>query len=85
MYLLKYPANKDTEYTIPSNVTNIADYAFEDSHLTRLFMPDVPPTCEEKAFEGVNKVAMTLVVPSGCYDSYWMHPVFGKFKIEEMD
>ena len=83
--LLKYPANKGNEYKIPWDITRISDYAFEDSHLTRLFMPSVPPTCDEKAFEGVNKVAMTLVVPQGCHDAYWVHPVFGNFKIEEMD
>lgn len=83
-YLLKYPANKGTEYQIP-NVTYIADYAFEDSHLTRLYMPAIPPSCNEKAFNGVNRATMTLVVPKGSYDSYWLHTVYGKFRIEELD
>ncbi len=83
--LIKYPANKGNEYTLPQDhkITRIDDYAFEDSHLTRLFMPPVPPSCTEKAFEGVDKVTMTLVVPKGCHDSYWMHPVYGKFRMEE--
>lgn len=83
--LLKYPANKGTEYSIPNYITHIGDCAFEDSHLSRLTMPIVPPSCTEDAFKGVNLVALTLVVPKGAHDSYWAHPVFGKFKIEEME
>ena len=83
--LVKYPANKGNEYTIPNNVNEIGDCAFEDSHLSRLTMPTVPPTCKEDAFKGVNFIVLTLVVPKGSHDSYWLHPVFGKFKIEEMD
>lgn len=82
--LVKFPANKGNEYTIPNNVTEIGDCAFEDSHLSRLMMPIVPPTCKEDAFKGVNKVTLTLVVPKGAHDSYWLHPVFGKFNIEEI-
>ena len=47
-------------------------------------MPAVPPTCHENPFFGVNMVALTICVPNGCFDSYWMHPVFGKFNIEEL-
>ena len=83
--LAKYPANKGNEYTIPNNVNEIGVCAFEDSHLCRLTMPAVPPTCKGDAFKGVNKVTLTLVVPKGAHDSYWLHPVFGKFNIEEMD
>lgn len=83
--LVKYPANKGNEYAIPNNVNEIGDCAFEDSHLSRLTMPTVPPTCKEDAFKEVNLIALTLVVPKGSHDSYWLHPVFGKFKIEEMD
>lgn len=82
--LVKFPANKGNEYTIPNNVTEIGDCAFEDSHLSRLMMPIVPPTCRGDAFKGVNKVTLTLVVPKGAHDSYWLHPVFGKFNIEEI-
>ena len=48
-------------------------------------MPIVPPSCTENVFKGVNIIALTLVVPKGAHDSYWLHPVFGKFNIEEMD
>ena len=82
--LVKYPANKGNEYTIPNNITEIGQCAFEDCHLSKLMMPTVPPTCKESAFKGVNKVSLTLVVPKGAYDSYWIHPVFGKFNIEEI-
>ena len=81
--LVKYPANKGTEYTIPSDTHQIGDYAFEDSHLSTLVMPTIPPTCKDEAFIGINKIALTLIVPKGSYDSYWLHPVFGKFNIEE--
>ena len=83
--LIKYPANKGTEYTIPNNISEIGNCAFEDCHLSRLTMPTVPPTCKENAFKGVNIIALTLVVPKGSQNSYWLHPVFGKFNIEEMD
>ena len=82
--LLNYPANKGTEYLIPNYITAIADCAFEDSHLSKLTMPAVPPSCTEDAFRGVNLIALTLVVPKGSHDSYWSHPVYGKFNIEEM-
>ena len=82
--LLKYPANKGTEYSIPDYITAIEDCAFEDSHLSKLTMPAVPPSCTEDAFRGVNLIALTLVVPKGSHDSYWSHPVYGKFNIEEM-
>lgn len=83
--LLKYPANKGTEYSIPNSINEIGDCAFEDCHLSRLTMPIVPPSCTDDAFRGVNLVALTLVVPKGAHDSYWTHPVYGKFKIEEME
>ena len=68
------------------NVNVIGDYAFEDCQLTTLtFENSIPPTCGDKAFEGVNPVTLTIKVPKGSYDSYWVHPVFGKFKIEEID
>lgn len=82
--LVKFPANHGNEYVVPSRVAEIADYAFEDCHLTRLTMPIVPPSCTGFAFFGVNMVALTLVVPKGAHDSYWAHPVLGKFNIEEM-
>lgn len=82
--LVKYPANKGNEYTLPNDVTSISSCAFEDSHLIKLIMPSVPPTCQEDAFKGVNMVVMTLVVPKGSHDSYWLHPVYGKFNIEEI-
>ena len=83
--LVKYPANKGNEYTIPNDVTSIDSCAFEDSHLSKLIMPPIPPSCQESAFKGVNMITMSLVVPKGSHDSYWLHPVFGKFNIEEMD
>ena len=85
LVLEKYPANKGTDYIVPEKTVTIRDNAFEDCQLTRLTMPPVPPTCDINAFKGVNIIAITLVVPKGSHDSYWLHPVFGKFQIEEMD
>ena len=82
--LVKYPANKGCEYTITKDIIRIGDCAFEDSHLSRLIMPMVPPSCKEDAFCGINKIALTLIVPEEAYDSYWIHPVFGKFNIEKI-
>lgn len=84
-HLLKYPANKGYEYIIPNNTTHISKYAFEDSHLTKLTMPAVPPSCTAEAFYGVDISKITLVVPKGSHSSYWMHPVFEKFRIEEKE
>lgn len=85
--LVKFPANKGSEYTIPEYTKKIRDCAFEDSHLTRLTMPSVPPTCPwcGDPFKGVDIASLTLVIPKGSHDSYWTHPVFGKFNLEEMD
>lgn len=84
--LIKYPANKGTEFTIPKEVGEICDLAFEDSQLTTLTITNpIPAKCTDDAFEGVNPVTLTIKVPKGSYDSYWVHPVFGKFNLEEMD
>ena len=83
--LIKYPANKGTEYKIPEVTKFISVGAFEDCQLTRLIMPQIPPSCEEESFKGVNLAALTFVVPKGSYDSYWLHPIYGKFNLEEMD
>ena len=84
--LLKYPANKGTEFKIPKNVVEICDLAFEDSQLTTLTITNpIPCRCTDDAFKGINPVTLTIKVPKGSYDSYWVHPVFGKFKIEEID
>ena len=69
--LVKYPANKGTEFTPPKIVNVISDYAFEDCQLTTLtFENPVPPICGDKAFEGVNPVTLTIKVPKGSYDSF---------------
>ena len=60
-------------------------YAFEDSHLSKLIMPIVPPSCPESAFKGVDMTALTLMVPKKAHDSDWIDSVFGKLKIEDMD
>ena len=83
--LVKFPANKGKEYIIPNNVTKIGAYAFEDSHLSKLIMPIVPPSCPESAFKGVDMTALTLMVPKKAHDFYWVDSVFGKLKIEDMD
>lgn len=83
--LEKFPANHASEYELPAETQTISDLAFEDCHLTRLVMPSVPPTCTIDAFKGVDIANITLAVPKGTHDSYWMHPVFGKFHIEEIE
>ena len=84
--LVKYPANKGTEFTIPEYVVEIDDLAFEDCQLTTLTISNpIPATCTNNAFKGVNPVTLVIKVPKGCYESFWVHPVFGKFKLEEMD
>ena len=84
--LVKYPANKGTEFTIPEYVAEIDDLAFEDCQLTTLTISNpIPATCTDDAFKGVNPVTLVIKVPKGCYESFWVHPVFGKFNIEEMD
>ena len=71
---------------IPEYVVEIDDLAFEDCQLTTLTISNpIPATCTDDAFKGVNPVTLVIKVPKGCYESFWVHPVFGKFKIEEMD
>lgn len=84
--LVKYPANKGTEFTLPKDVDEISDLAFEDCQLTTLTITNpIPATCTTDAFKGVNPVTLVIKVPKGCYESFWVHPVFGNFKIEEME
>lgn len=83
--LEKYPARKGTEYKIPSDIIRIKDYAFEDAIITSLIMPPIPPRCNEEAFKGIDPTVLTLYVPKGSQSSYWVHPVYSKFKIVELD
>lgn len=84
-WLVKYPAAKGVEYRIPDRVTNIANFAFEDCCLMTIVMPHVAPNCEERAFHGVDISNITLVVPKGTHDNYWIHPFWGNFNIQEAE
>ena len=83
--LVKFPANKSTEFIIPSDIDEIADYAFEDCKLTSLTMPPVAPICKPMAFHNVDLSQLTIKVPKGSFDSYWVHPFYGDLKIEELE
>lgn len=84
--LIKYPAAKKEVKQIRFNLINqIADYAFEDSNITDLYMQAIPPVCTDKAFFNVDTTKITLHVPVGSYHSYWSHPIWGEFRIVEED
>lgn len=83
--LMKYPANKGNEYTIPQKVTEISNYAFEDSNLTTLILPEVPPHCNASAFNGLDLNKIRFMVSRESMDSYWVHSFWGKLKIEVME
>jgi hypothetical protein len=83
--LTKYPsAKREIEEIDFARCNRIADYAFEDFQGHDLFMDNVPPACSQAAFYNVDISQITLHVPHGTHDSYWSHPVWGQFKIEEM-
>lgn len=83
--MVEYPVNKGDEYTVPILTIKLGECIFEDCHLTKLTASQVSPTCHEGAFKGVGIVGLFLVVPKGLHESYWMHPIFGKLDLEEMD
>lgn len=49
--LFLYPAKRKGEYTIPSNVTKIAEDAFAYSNLTKIVVPDTVTELGDGAFE----------------------------------
>lgn len=45
-----------------------------------------PPICDNDCFEAVSKTRCELLVPKGCYNYYWVAPVWSDFnKIKESD
>jgi hypothetical protein len=84
--LTKYPSAKREVKEIDfARCNRVADYAFEDFQGHDLFMDMVPPACTQEAFHNVDISQITLHVPHGTYNSYWSHPIWGQFKIEEME
>ncbi len=73
--LLSYPMNKEgTEYTIPTTVTKIGDYAFIDNQaLESVVIPDTVTTLGLDAFSGslIKYVKIgngVTEIPSGCFN-----------------
>ena len=61
-----------TSVTIPNSVTEIGDYAFSDCiNITQISSEAVvPPICELKVFDGINKSKCKLIVPKNSLDAY---------------
>lgn len=62
--LFLYPAKRKGEYTIPSNVTKIAEDAFAYSNLTKIVVPDTVTELGDGAFE-YNESLETLIFGKG--------------------
>jgi len=61
--LVRYPPNRSTEYEIPSGVKTIGLYAFSDSVLKQVTIPDTVETLEEGAFYYCTKLESIAIPP----------------------
>lgn len=69
--LVKVPSNMQDASAIRFDlIDSIDNYAFEDTRLTELWMPAIPPACASSAFYNVDVSKITLHVPSESFDSY---------------
>jgi hypothetical protein len=74
--------------TIPNSIVSIGNYAFSGcTNLTEINSQNpTPPQAQSNTFQGVDKNACTLYVPTGCTTIYWLHPVWEEFlDIKEKD
>ena len=71
-YKAFYGCSSLTSVTIPNSVTTIGEGAFSGcSGLTSLYSnAEVPPTCEDRVFDGIDKSICKLYVPDGCVSAY---------------
>lgn len=81
-------AKKLTDVVLPSSLTNVGTDAFIGCvNLNSLHVLALnPPTCQNDCFENVSKTRCELRVPEGCYNYYWVAPVWSEFNhIVEME
>ena len=78
---------KITSVVIPSTITELGKYAFQNSRdLTSVYVSWPTPISAGSAFSGVGISKCTLYVPQGTEQDYWLAPVWGDFgKIVEFD
>lgn len=81
-------SKKLNEVILPSTLANIGKDAFIGCiNLSSLQVKTLtPPVCDNDCFEAVSKTRCELIVPKGCYNYYWVAPVWSDFnKIKESD
>lgn len=81
-------AKKLTDVTLPSSLQSVGHDAFIGCvNLATLQVNALtPPNCDNDCFETVSKTRCELRVPKGCYNYYWVAPVWSEFnKIVEVD
>ena len=81
--LIKVPATiQDSSLIMLEKISRIEVGAFKDTSLKSIIMPSFPPTCDCGAFSEEDIPKITLFVPEESFNSYWCHPMWGKFNIE---
>lgn len=75
-----------TKVTLPSSLLTIGTDAFIGCTNLNVLHTEaiVPPVCDNDCFESVSKTRCELQVPQGCYNAYWVAPIWSEFnKIAE--
>lgn len=74
-------AKKLTEVTLPSSLLTIGTDAFIGCVNLNILHTEAiaPPVCDNDCFESVSKTRCELQVPQGCYNAYWVAPVWSEF------
>lgn len=81
--LIKVPAAiNDSKLIRFDKINRISSGAFKNTSLKTLVMSSIPPTCDSDGFDNVDIQNITIFVPKDSFNSYWCHPIWGKFNIK---
>lgn len=83
-----YNSRNLNELFLPSSLSSIGNDAFIGcTNLSNIkITATTPPICDNDCFDSTSKTRCELTVPQGCYNYYWVAPVWSDFiKLRESD